>query len=194
MNSPRFLEEVAHLFARLQQAPGQVHVRVWQELSPWIRDLVGRASLKWVERLGAGEPCHIVTQDPAPARRCTNAAIAHCIACRRATCLRHSFVDGSGEAICFACVSGVLHERGAPPPPHSNGAARKPREDELRAARKLLKVGVNASWDDVRAQYRKLSAKWHPDRVQGEAAKVKAEAKFKEIQNAYDVLKREYGQ
>src|SRR2546421_3970780 len=48
-----------------------------------------------------------------------------------------------------------------------------------------LGVKKNASSDEIKKAYRKLAAKYHPDRNPGDAA---AEEKFKEVQNAYDVL------
>ena len=45
-----------------------------------------------------------------------------------------------------------------------------------------------ASADDLKKAYRKLAMQFHPDRNPGDAA---AEAKFKEINEAYDVLKDE---
>ena len=49
------------------------------------------------------------------------------------------------------------------------------------------KLGVKkgASADEVKKAYRKLAAKYHPDKNPGDAT---AEEKFKEVQNAYDVL------
>ena len=46
-----------------------------------------------------------------------------------------------------------------------------------------LKKG--ASQDEVKKAYRKLAAKYHPDRNPGDAS---AEEKFQEVQNAYDTL------
>jgi molecular chaperone DnaJ len=46
-----------------------------------------------------------------------------------------------------------------------------------------LKKG--ASQDEVKKAYRKLAAKYHPDKNPGDAS---AEEKFKEVQNAYDTL------
>src|ERR687888_2508774 len=46
-----------------------------------------------------------------------------------------------------------------------------------------LKKG--ASQEEIKKAYRKLAAKYHPDRNPGDAA---AEEKFKEVQNAYDTL------
>ncbi len=52
----------------------------------------------------------------------------------------------------------------------------------------VLGVQRGADDDDLKKAYRKLAMKYHPDRNQGDAA---AEAKFKEINEAYDVLQDE---
>src|SRR5438132_713386 len=48
-----------------------------------------------------------------------------------------------------------------------------------------LGVKKGASAEEIKKAYRKLAAQYHPDRNPGDAA---AEEKFKEVQNAYDVL------
>jgi molecular chaperone DnaJ len=48
-----------------------------------------------------------------------------------------------------------------------------------------LGVKKNASADEIKKAYRKLAAQYHPDKNPGDAS---AEEKFKEVQNAYDVL------
>lgn len=50
---------------------------------------------------------------------------------------------------------------------------------------KILGVDKTASQDDIKKAFRKLSVKWHPDRNNGSK---EAEAKFKEIAEAYEVL------
>ncbi len=51
-----------------------------------------------------------------------------------------------------------------------------------------LGVSRSASADEIKKAYRKLAMKYHPDQNKGDA---EAEAKFKEISHAYDILKDE---
>src|SRR5919109_5093126 len=48
-----------------------------------------------------------------------------------------------------------------------------------------LGVKKGASSEEIKKAYRKLAAKYHPDRNPGDNS---SEEKFKEVQNAYDVL------
>lgn len=50
---------------------------------------------------------------------------------------------------------------------------------------KLLQVDKNATDDDLKKAYRKLAMKWHPDK--NPTNKKEAEAKFKQISEAYEV-------
>lgn len=54
----------------------------------------------------------------------------------------------------------------------------------------ILGIDKNASEDDIKKAFRKLSLKWHPDRHANDSEKEKKEAeeKFKEIAEAYGVL------
>jgi len=49
----------------------------------------------------------------------------------------------------------------------------------------ILEVNKNSSQDEIKKSYRKLALKHHPDKNPGDSS---AEAKFKEIAEAYDVL------
>ncbi|KAF5182190.1 Chaperone protein dnaj [Thalictrum thalictroides] len=50
----------------------------------------------------------------------------------------------------------------------------------------ILKVNRNANEEDLKKAYKRLAMRWHPDKNQ--TNKREAEAKFKEISEAYDVL------
>ena len=54
----------------------------------------------------------------------------------------------------------------------------------------VLGVGKNATDEELKKSYHKLSLKYHPDRQVGksESEKKDAEAKFKEVAEAYSVL------
>lgn len=51
-----------------------------------------------------------------------------------------------------------------------------------------LGVSQTATDVEIRAAYRRLAMKWHPDRHQGDADKLIAESTFKTIQEAYRIL------
>jgi molecular chaperone DnaJ len=57
---------------------------------------------------------------------------------------------------------------------------------EKRDYYEILGINKNASEADIKAAYRKMALKYHPDRNQGDK---EAESKFKEINEAYEVLK-----
>ena len=60
----------------------------------------------------------------------------------------------------------------------------------------ILGLAPGAGFSEIKAAYRKLSMQYHPDKVGhlGEEFKKVAEEKMKEINSAYDFLKKKYGQ
>ena len=66
---------------------------------------------------------------------------------------------------------------------------------EMAAYYRILEVTPSASDADIREAYHYMALKFHPDKVEhlGELVRQTAENKFKKIQEAYDVLRRERG-
>lgn len=156
------------------------------QLRPWVQRLSLSAMPRWIPHLAAGMQCHVATQDPSNPgfQRCTNVGCGPCVFCRQTTCLEHSFVAGSGELICFACVAKHPAAQGnADPPPRARAA--EPSQAEIVAAYKVLGIPKDAwgNWEAVNAAYKKRVLKAHPD--QGGSAE-----KFRKIQGAYELLKK----
>ena len=65
----------------------------------------------------------------------------------------------------------------------------------LEEAYKVLEIDPSASNDEVRAAYRRLALKHHPDRVAtlGEDIKKAAEEKFQSINNAKELIYKARG-
>lgn len=65
--------------------------------------------------------------------------------------------------------------------------------DRTDAAYKILEITKDATVDDIKAAYRKMAKKYHPDRVAhlGEEHQKGAVEKFRQVQKAYEKLKTE---
>lgn len=63
------------------------------------------------------------------------------------------------------------------------------------SAYKILEIKKDADNKEVKAAYRKMARKYHPDKVShlGEDVKKAATAKFQEVQQAYEKIKKERG-
>lgn len=65
----------------------------------------------------------------------------------------------------------------------------------IQDAYKVLEIESGATDEEVKKAYRKMAAKYHPDKVNtlGEEFQKAAEEKFKGVQKAYDAIKKERG-
>ncbi len=77
--------------------------------------------------------------------------------------------------------------------PQDTSRQREDNSDECKDPWEVLGLQKNATKEEIRAAYRKLALKYHPDRVSGEGAagaeaKREATAKFTEISAAYELL------
>ena len=57
----------------------------------------------------------------------------------------------------------------------------------------VLEIEAGASREEIKSAYRRLAAQYHPDKVQhlGREIRELAETRFKEIQQAYDILMKQ---
>lgn len=190
------LDTLGQVVLSFQSAPQGVPGRIWDEVRPWISNLVRHAAPKWLPRLSFGFPCTL----PKPnGHACPRPAIAACDACGRPCCLDHARIDQWGDAICYACcweaqqrkqaerAAAAGRAQGQPPP---NQAAAPIPEKELTWARRTLGVKKTTEWEEVRTAHRRMSAKWHPDRHPGDGYAA-AEQKFKDVQRAFELLSKE---
>jgi DnaJ like chaperone protein len=69
------------------------------------------------------------------------------------------------------------------------------KQPAVESAYKVLEIDPSASDEEVKKAYRKMAAKYHPDKVNdlGEEFRKAAEEKFKSVQTAYDTIKKERG-
>lgn len=75
---------------------------------------------------------------------------------------------------------------------HGQGSAPHAINERAQHLRTLgLKAG--ASWEDIHARFRRLSVKYHPDRVKTQRAKTAREAKMKTFSAAYHWLRENRG-
>ncbi|MBC7862032.1 MAG: TerB family tellurite resistance protein [Bacteroidia bacterium] len=60
---------------------------------------------------------------------------------------------------------------------------------------KILEITSTATEDEIKKAYRKMAVKYHPDKVEGMGPDVKrsAEEKFKQMQEAYENIKKQRG-
>lgn len=188
------LEALGRMASGMQFVPPGTPGRIWEELRPWLSRLALHAAPKWLPRISFGFPCKVpVYQEGKPVGPCARVAVGVCEVCAAPCCLDHSRIDQYGDAICYLCIADAIRARKAAGPRQDAPPPRKPppNDKEQRWARKLLDVEEDTPWEEIRSAHRRMSAKWHPDVHRGEKAKAKAEAKFKEIQRALDILERD---
>lgn len=154
---------------------------------------------RWHRVALSGTACQIPAPHGAP---CVHPAVSLCHTCGRPTCIEHAAPAISGELWCLPCLVEATRflrgrprpapaepgpRRAAPPPPRGQG-------DELRALRKQhlrrLGLGEGASPDEVKAAFRRLGHKHHPDRFASAGAdkRAAAAARFSQITESYHWL------
>ncbi len=189
------LDFFGQMASAIGAAPGTAHVRIWEELRPWLGNLSVRGATKWLPYLGMGMQCEVAALVDGRGVRCARSAIGACDVCGNTCCLGHARIDQFGDAICYTCITAAIKAAGRRPMPqnahqHAPPIGKQgPTYEQLSRARKVLKVKVNADWAEIEESYKKLLRKYHPDLQQSPQKKAEAEEKFKTVRAAYDLLR-----
>lgn len=171
----------------LGQALQGLHTKdpLLQELQGWSARLIEHAPGKWRAVIMSGFACDIPAPRGGP---CTHPAVGACVVCRKPTCLAHALISAGADVVCFRCVKDAQVAAGTAP----QGAAQASIDPaaQARAHLKTLGLGPNATLEEVQRAFRKLAAKYHPDKAKTPAKREAAEAKFKKYSESYHWLER----
>lgn len=203
-----WLEVAGRVATSFQVAPEGTPQRVWAEIAPWLTRFSKNAAQKWLPRILNNQTCQVPSLANGIPSPCSRHAVSTCDVCGRQVCLEHARVDHRAEAICFPCVAAAMKaaraqgtgfygenqpadkgyegEAGPKAPP-------RPQQDKkaiLREAYKIIGIKQSCSDAELKSAYKKLVAKWHPDR-HPEDKKAAAEERFKRIQKAYEFITAE---
>jgi hypothetical protein len=167
----------------------------------WVADMQAHAMLRWRPVVESGMACSLRPKNPRTGafELCRAPAIAACGICRRPVCLHHALIGQNADVLCNACLSDfvrIVQARGAVPPAGSQPPEPplSPIEQETQTRRKHLRtLGVKEpiTWAIIHAAFRRKAARWHPDHAKP-AKRAEAEAKFKQINEAYQWLRSRY--
>lgn len=195
-------DTVASVMAQNLGASSQAAQEIVEQLKEWGSHLTKNALEKWAVSVMSPTACDSPDVSSGRPKSCPSYAVVKCDVCNRPCCLAHARVDYMGDAICEVCIGEAKARarsvggysrphaqahREAPPPAASASMS-------AAAALKVLKLGPRASWDQIKAQYRKLVVKHNADRPQTDAEREKNTARLKKINAAYSVLKTRYEQ
>lgn len=189
-----FLGTLGRIASSFVAGQPNAHQFVWQAIAPWVAELSRAATEHWLPVLVQGIPCEVIDRMPdGLGVRCTQKCIAACGVCHKPCCLDHSFVSKRCAAICYGCAqraSDAFNPKAPPPPPPRRppdppGDARSAPRDSgqesrqentpphrnkalLAEARKILGIKhQKPSTAEVQTAYRRLAAKYHPDKPSG---------------------------
>jgi DnaJ domain len=214
------LEQLGSLFRGVIGAEDGVHMRVWNELKPWMGSLGQSAMRKWIPRIQGGNMCEVpILQRGRVVGECDHFGMAECEICHRPVCLSHALIDQDANAICFICMGDarqtvpIFQRERARQQQNPKARPQQERQQERDQQRQQqnphngkqppnalqvlealtrLELKPNATWDEIKVAHRRLSAKLHPDRGKTAKEKAKLNAKFVEVQKALDLLKQVY--
>lgn len=154
------------------------------ELQGWSSRLVEHAPGRWRAVIQSGIACAIPTPQGGS---CKRPAVGACVVCRQPTCLAHALVSAGADVVCHRCVRAAQVAAGTAP---QEQVAQAPIDPKAIARAHLKELGLSedATLEQVQKAFRKLAAKYHPDKAKTPAKKIAAEEKFKKISAAFHWL------
>lgn len=167
---------IAATFLTGLQTAQQGGRQVVEQLVQWGALLTRNAATQWSQY--ALHPTHCAAEN------CVAQALVPCAVCGKTYCLGHVLVSYRAEGLCESCALRFV----------SQERKHKSSKDIVAAARKVLRLSEDATWEDVRDAYRAMAAEHHPDKQRSAAGRAKAEKRMKEINAAYATLKLHFEQ
>ncbi len=177
---PMQIRNLASMFMQGVETVAPGHKRLMEQMGQFAAHLSRSAVTNWATNL-PGQPCCM--QD------CGGEAVLLCMACGQPVCLAHVHVSHRAEGVCDECVRSIMESKGRQ---YQQPGSRQPDAKEVRRAQRVLGLSNSATWVEVQRAHRILAAEHHPDRQRNPAARKRAEEKSKEINAAFDLLKRHY--
>lgn len=152
--------------------------------STWASGMLTQVQ-RWAQATEQGATCACLLKTPAGLALCRGPAIGKCWACDGWCCLEHSFVNPS-RLLCAGCAASIhqLRQQKQPPqntPPKPSGMTRA-------EAFKELRLTEDATPDEIRAKYKKLVFRNHPDRSKDDGDKIRRTSRTARLNAAYAVL------
>lgn len=182
--SSRQVQGIASLFVSGLQAIAGPRREALNQLRQFGTHFARNALGKWRDDLGR-QRCVM--------GGCEGEAVLLCMACLKPVCLAHIHMSHRAEGICDQCVRQVLQAHGRPcGAPGWGGQTRAPGELEIRQALRKLGLTKSATLEEIHKAHRKLAAQFHPDRGTTDQERAELEAKAKDINAAYEMLRTSY--
>lgn len=169
---------IASMFVAGLEAATAPHQKVIRQLGEWASHFSKSALDRWTQQDMAGTPCVM--------DGCDGDAVLYCMCCGAPVCLAHAHLSFRAEGICDQCVSDAMAAKQRGP------QQRGPSAEDIRSAFRSLGLKQNASWAKVQRAHRELAAKFHPDRARSDEDRLVMEARSKQINAAFDTLRRHY--
>lgn len=185
---------IASVIADNTGRPVAASEEIVEQLKNWGSHLTRNALEKWPAFLVAPRVCQVPHLRLGQMENCRATALFQCDSCGRNVCLAHARVDWQADATCEVCIGHVKKTARSDSGPGFGGGSK----NEARAkgmsvaeARRVLRVRSDATWEEIKKRWKRLSYKYNADRPQSDAQRRKNTERLQEINEAYAVLRRQ---